>query len=74
MSSDVLEKIKLLPPEKQEEIKDFIEYLLSKYNNNTPVTGEALAEMRRQNMGRFRGQIWMADDFKETPEDFKDYL
>lgn len=24
--------------------------------------------------GSARGQLWMAEDFEETPEDFKEYL
>jgi hypothetical protein len=24
--------------------------------------------------GSARGQLWMSEDFEETPEDFKDYL
>ncbi len=35
---------------------------------------EDVAEKRRKNMGRLKGKIWMADDFKDTPEDFKDYI
>ena len=33
-----------------------------------------LIEKRRKAFGSGRGQIWMADDFNDTPEDFKDYL
>lgn len=29
-----------------------------------------LAELR----GKFKGKIWMADDFDATPEDFADYV
>ncbi len=47
-------------------------YLTAKYNLSKPK--EDIAELRRKNMGWARGQIWMADDFNETPEDFKDYI
>lgn len=73
MNADVIEKVKQLPPEKQKEVEDFIDYLISKYKAGAEVN-ESLAEKRRKNMGWAKGQIWMADDFNETPEDFKDYL
>jgi hypothetical protein len=72
MSINVLEKVKQLPPDKQKEVEDFIDYLLHKYvgDNNE----EDIAEKRRKNMGWAKGEIWMAEDFNDTPEDFKDYL
>ena len=29
---------------------------------------------RRRKPGSAKGQVWMAPDFDETPEDFKDYV
>ncbi|MDB5190750.1 MAG: hypothetical protein JWQ96_313 [Segetibacter sp.] len=72
MSSDVFEKVKQLPPDKQQEVNDFIDFLLHKYQARNGI--EDLAEKRRNNMGRLQGQINMAEDFNETPEDFKDYI
>lgn len=75
MSSDVMEKVKQLPPDKQKEVEDFVDYLISKYSiGEEAADTESIGEKRRRNMGRMRGQIWMADDFNETPEDFKDYM
>lgn len=73
MNIDVIEKVKQLPPEKQKEVEDFINYLISKYKSEAEVN-QSLAEKRRKNMGRLSGKIWMADDFNDTPEDFKNYL
>ncbi len=33
-----------------------------------------LIEKRRKNLGRYKDQIWMAEDFNDTPEEFKAYL
>ena len=33
-----------------------------------------LAEKRRRTAGILKGRIWMSDDFKETPECFKEYV
>jgi len=73
MSIDVLEKVKQLPPDKQKEVEDFINYLLDKYTSVT-ARQESIADKRRRNMGWAKGKIWIADDFNDTPEDFKDYL
>jgi hypothetical protein len=73
MSSDVLEKVKQLPPDKQQEVEDFINYLIDKYKINVNDM-QSLTEKRRKNAGWAKGTIWMADDFNETPDDFKDYL
>lgn len=79
MSEDVLQKVKKLPPEKQQEVEDFVDYLLNKYvseqgKGNNGEVKEDLAERRKRNMGWAKGKIWMADDFNDTPEDFKDYI
>ena len=73
MSNDTIDKLEKLPPDKQKEVEDFLDYLLEKYvfkNKN----GFSLAEQRRKNAGWAKGKVWMAEDFNETPEDFKDYL
>lgn len=69
-----MEKIKKLPFEKQKELEDYVDFLLSKYNPSNGMTPEEIGEMRMRNMGWAKGQIWMADDFNDTPEDFKDYM
>ena len=74
MNSLTLEKLQQLPPEKQQEVADFVEYLLQKYKSADSMTKEELAAHRMNNFGRLKGQIWMAEDFNETPEDFKDYM
>jgi hypothetical protein len=72
MSTDVLEKVKQLPVDKQKEVEDFVDYLLYKYVGDDHQ--ESIAEKRKKNFGWAKGKIWMADDFNETPEDFKDYI
>ncbi len=74
MSNEVLEKVKLLSPDEQKAVENFILGLLSQHKETEADTEESVAEMRLRNMGRLKGQIWMADDFNDTPEDFKDYL
>lgn len=73
MNSDVIEKVQQLPPDKQKEVEDFVDYLFGKYKMENG-DGSSLAEVRRKNMGWAKGKIWIAEDFNETPEDFKDYI
>ena len=72
MNTETIEKLKQLPPDKQQEVDDFVDFLINKYQLN--INGESVGEHRRKNLGWAKGKIWMADDFNETPEDFKDYM
>ena len=73
MTTDFLEKVNRLPLEKQQEIENFINEVISKFD--TPVQDElSVSELRKKNMDWAKGKIWMADDFNDTPEDFKDYM
>ena len=71
MDTTILEQVSKLTFEEQQAVEKFIQELLSKH---IPADSETIAEKRKKNMGRMKGQIWMADDFNDTPEDFKDYL
>ncbi len=70
MSTNLLDKLKQLPADKQKEVEDFIDYLLYKYWGDEM---ENIAEKRKRNLGRLKGEIWRAENFNDTPEDFKDY-
>jgi Protein of unknown function (DUF2281) len=72
MGEQLLQEIQKLPFEQQKEVEDFVGYLTAKYILSNPQEG--IGEHRRKNLGWARGQIWMAEDFNETPEDFKDYM
>ncbi len=39
-----------------------------------PTDAQTSPPTRFRRAGTAKGKIWMADDFDETPEDFKDYL
>ncbi len=72
MGTDTIEKIKILPLDKQQEVDDFVDFLINKYQFKSEE--ESVGEQRRKNGGWAKGKIWMADDFNKTPEDFKDYI
>lgn len=70
---DILEKIKRLPLDKQKEVEAIVDSLVSKYGETLEDVNE-LVETRRKHLDSLKGKIWMADDFNETPEEFKEYL
>lgn len=73
MGEEVIEKLKQLPLDKQQEVDDFITFLIEKYSVARDVA-ETVIEKRQRNVGWAKGKIWMADDFNDTPADFKDYV
>lgn len=64
----LLEKVKKIPPAYQQEVEDFIDFILSKKR-----PGAAERGVQRK-VGLLRGKLQMADDFDEPLDDFKDYM
>jgi hypothetical protein len=66
METDVLShKVNRLPSFVQQEVLDYVEYLIHKYHINKPRTPRA---------GFMKGTfMWMSEDFNAPLEDFNDY-
>ena len=64
---DLIAKIEKLPLEKQTEVEDFVDFLVSKTKN------ESTPE-RKPVFGSGKGMFIMSDDFDEPLEDFKEYM
>lgn len=73
MGTDVIDRLKQLPPDKQQEVDDFISFLLAKYSFAIE-NKETIIRKRKENAGRMKGKIWIADDFNDIPEGFEDYI
>jgi hypothetical protein len=59
-------KISLLSPVKQQEVADYIDFLLLKYKRQKSV---------RPRAGCMKGTVvFMSDDFNSPLDDFKDYM
>lgn len=58
----VLEKLRSLPLEKQQEVLDFVEFLEQKIRGK-----------RRRQAGSAKELVTISDDFDEPLEDFKEY-
>jgi hypothetical protein len=68
--STLSEKINRLPPDKQQQVEDFVNFLESQYGSEE----KGLASRRRANRGMAKGMLTISDDFDEPLEDFDDYM
>lgn len=66
--SQLLEKIKKIPPAYQQEVEDFIDFILQKKHSSTR------SKTTQRKVGLLKGKLQMADDFDAPLEDFKDYM
>jgi hypothetical protein len=65
-SESVLAKLKTLPLEQQQQVSDFIEFLVSKYRSS-----QSIASQPSRVMGLFEGKGWISEDFNEPlPDEF----
>jgi len=63
-----LQDFETLPPEKQAEVIDFIQFLkLRQVQQVKPLTS-------KRSFGVLKGEIWMSDDFDAPLEDFAEYM
>lgn len=69
MPIEILEqKIKKLPEKYLDELSDYVTYLEYKAKNRET------NKKPKRTPGGLTGHFWMAEDFDETPECFKDYV
>lgn len=59
-------KLELLPPELRKEVRDFIDFLISKRKSSS--------SPKKAQFGSARGKIRMSDDFDKPLDAFKDYM
>jgi hypothetical protein len=72
MSAAMLEKkLSQLPIEKQKEVDDFIDRLLTQLDVKK---AEEKNEVKKPAFGALKGMFVMSDDFDEPLDDFKDYM
>ena len=61
-TSELITKLQTLPPEQQQQVLDFVEFLAQKYV-------QAQATPKKRVMGLHKGKIWMSDDFNDPLPD-----
>lgn len=64
----ILEKIKMIPVAYQQEVEDFIDFILQK---KVPQKNE---QKSTRKLGLLKGKMKMHDDFNAPLDDFKDYM
>lgn len=58
----IIDKIKDLPPEKQQEILDFAEFISHKYHQDKEKESKP---KKQRTLGLHKGKVWMSDDFND---------
>ena len=58
----ITDKVKDLPPEKQQEILDFAEFLSNKYHQAQEKESKP---KKKRIAGLYKGKGWMSDDFND---------
>lgn len=66
--NQLLEKVKRIPPAYQQEVEDFIDFILQKKQTSR------IPKSTQRKVGLLKGKLQMADDFDAPLEDFKDYM
>lgn len=64
----IFEKIKMIPVAYQQEVEDFIDFILQKNNKGNQ------EEKKKRKIGLLKGKMKMSPDFDEPLGDFKDYM
>jgi len=64
----ILEKIKMIPVAYQQEVEDFIDFILQKKVNKKN------EEKTQRKLGLLKGKMKMSDDFNAPLDEFKDYM
>ena len=76
LKQEALSAVQLLPEEKLPTLIAFARLLTQSDSfGGTTVSGvDTLTRNRRAVAGILQGKVWMASDFNETPDVFKEYL
>jgi hypothetical protein len=71
LETTILENLEKLPESLKQEVLHYTEFLVEKYAKQSQ---EEQPQKKKRKAGLLKGKIWMADDFDEPLEDFKDYM
>ncbi|KQM66405.1 hypothetical protein ASE74_08350 [Pedobacter sp. Leaf216] len=64
----ILEKINMMPIAYQQEVEDFIDFILQKKVNKKN------EEKQQRKLGLLKGKMKMSEDFNAPLDDFRDYM
>ncbi len=77
-TKEIIRQLEALPEEKQQTASAFIAFLAAQTKaEKEQVIKDAISKVEENpesGFGSMKGKIWMAPDFDEPLEDFKDYM
>lgn len=71
LETTILENLEKLPDSLKQEVLHYTEFLVEKHAKQLQ---QEQPQKKKRKAGLLKGKIWMADDFDEPLEDFKDYM
>jgi len=74
--NSILSNIQLLPEQVQEQVADYVQYLVIKYYSASQSNTEKVNDLKffpYRKFGVFKGKIKLSTDFNEPIDDFKEY-
>jgi mRNA-degrading endonuclease RelE of RelBE toxin-antitoxin system len=71
--SFIFKKYQLLPDSLQQQVSDYIEFLVNKYQKSREER-EKPQKKQKSNFGSAKGLIIMSDDFDDPIDEFKPYM
>ena len=72
LQQQAFQEIQALPDEKLPSLIQFARFLQWGFKTDNASSAKKQKPVRK--LGRLKGEIWMADDFNETPLEFKEYM
>lgn len=66
ITESILEELKNLPPEQQQQILDFVQFIAEKYHKSQLSQNQP---SKKRIAGLHKGKIWMSDDFNDPLPD-----
>lgn len=68
------QKLRLVPESEFDFVSQILDFVLSRNSKSEKASVENKEKNAIRKLGQWKGQVWIADDFDETPECFKDYV
>ena len=74
--STLEKKLRLVPESEFDLVSRFLDFILSGNAKSVPAKAKAKKAEKKlyRQPGALKGKIWIADDFDETPDCFKEYM
>lgn len=71
LQQQAIQAVQVLPEEKLPSLIQFAQFL---QGSRIEVLPSQKTDAKKRQPGRLKGKIWMAEDFNDTPAEFKEYL